>query len=111
MRLATYNIWNETKGRGNRTDQIINEITSINADIVGLQEVTFPTFNILTEKLAYRYHTFSVYHDEDEGLAFFSRFPFDDVFFLNASSEYSNSAALNVLFRDTYHEQLRPEIR
>ncbi|MCL2772722.1 MAG: endonuclease/exonuclease/phosphatase family protein [Oscillospiraceae bacterium] len=97
MRLATYNIWNETKGRGNRINQIVNEIASVNADIIGLQEVTEPTFNILTERLGYKYHTFAMYYDEDEGLAFFSKFPIDEVFFLNESAEYANSRALHAL--------------
>ena len=99
MRLATYNIWNENKGKGNRTEQIIAEIKSVNADIIGLQEVTRPIFDILTENLDYSYHAFFMYRNEDEGLAFFSRFPLEDAFFLNGSPEYSHSDALNVLFK------------
>jgi endonuclease/exonuclease/phosphatase family metal-dependent hydrolase len=98
MRIATYNIWNETKGSGDRLEQIIAEINTVNADIIGLQEVTQPRYDDLAGKLGYRYHTYAMYRDEDEGLAFFSRYPFDDVFFLNTSAEYSNSAALHVLF-------------
>jgi endonuclease/exonuclease/phosphatase family metal-dependent hydrolase len=97
MRLATYNIWNENKGRGDRTEQIIDEVVSVNADIIGLQEVTMPTFKALVEKSGYQYHTFSMYRDENEGLAFFSKFPIEEMFFLNTSPEYAHSAALHIL--------------
>ncbi len=99
LRLATYNIWNENKGRGNRFPQIVHEIESINADIIGLQEVTPSTYEALTQTLTYPYYYYAEYRDEEEGLAFFSRYPIHDSFFLNTSEDYGNSAALHALFQ------------
>ena len=31
MKIATYNVWNENKGKGNRFDQLINEISTTDA--------------------------------------------------------------------------------
>jgi len=45
MKIATYNVWNEIKGMGNRFDQLVEEINNVNADIIGLQEVTTHFFN------------------------------------------------------------------
>ena len=39
MRLATYNLWNPTKGMGERHAQLVQEIIHVDADIIGLQEV------------------------------------------------------------------------
>ena len=99
MRLATYNIWNETKYIGKRMNQIVNEIISVDADIIGLQEVTAPMYDTLAKRLDYKYHTFSMYNGESEGLAFFSHLPLEKSFFLNARDEYSNSNALSVVFK------------
>lgn len=40
MIFATYNVWNEEKGMGDRTELILQELTRIQADLVALQEVT-----------------------------------------------------------------------
>jgi len=105
MRLATYNIWNDKKTIDRRLPQLIEEITAIDADIIGLQEVTQPVFDALAEGLGYVHHTYAMYqggeegHGDAEGLALFSKFPMEDVFFLNTSAEYANSDALHVLLR------------
>ena len=104
MRLATYNIWND-RSIDRRLPQLVQEIKAINADIIGLQEVTQPVYDALVEGLGYAYHTYAMYHGqseghgEDEGLAIFSKFPMEDIFFLNTSAEYANSDALHVLLR------------
>lgn len=66
---------------------------------MGLQEVTAPVYNALVEQLDYEYHIFSAYQNDSEGLAFFSKFPIEQEFFLNTSAEHSNSDALNVIIK------------
>lgn len=99
MKIATYNVWNEDKGIGNRFDQIIREIDSVNADIIGLQEVT-PTFynNYLTKISKYKHCIYGKYLDEEEGLAILSKYPIYEHFFLHESEEYSNSKAIVAYF-------------
>lgn len=64
MKIATYNIWNENKGKGNRFDQLINEINSVGADIIGLQEVTEDFYsNYLLTKTDYDFCEFRQYKD------------------------------------------------
>ena len=76
MKIATYNVWNEEKGADIRRKQLIHEIRTVDADIIGLQEVT-PDFyqNYLQKDTGYPYSVFEKYHDEEEGLAILSRFP------------------------------------
>ncbi len=99
MKIATYNVWNEDKGIGNRFEQIIQEINSVDADIIGLQEVT-PFFykNYLIKISGYRYCIYGKYRDEEEGLAVLSKYPIDEHFFLHESEKYFNSRALAVCF-------------
>ncbi len=99
MRIATYNVWNENKGVGNRFNQLIEEIRTINADVIALQEITQSFFdNFLVEESGYKYCEFRQYRDENEGLAILSKYPFKHCYFLNTSEEYNYSAALNVIF-------------
>lgn len=99
MKIATYNVWNETKGVGNRFDQLISEITHTDADILGLQEVTSHFFyDILIKSAGYPYYEFRRYADEDEGLAILSRYAFESCTFLHQSEEIAHSRALHVLF-------------
>ena len=76
MKIATYNVWNENKGRGDRFDQLVQEIRSVQADVIGLQEVT-PHFyeSRLREGAGYLYSYFEKYGEEEEGLAFLSKYP------------------------------------
>lgn len=100
MKIATYNVWNENKGRGNRFNQLINEINSVDADIIGLQEVTTHFYNdFLIELTDYKFCEFRKYKEEDEGLAILSKFPFESCFFLKDCEEFAYSAAMNVLFK------------
>lgn len=100
MKIATYNVWNENNGKGNRFNQLIQEIKTVDADIIALQEVTEHFFkNHLTTELDYKYCEFRQYRNEDEGLAILSKYEIKDSFFLNTSEEFSYSAALNVVFQ------------
>ena len=99
MKIATYNVWNENKGKGNRYHQLINEINAVNADIIALQEVTTCFFNdFITKVTDYKYCVFRKYKEEDEGLAILSKYPIKSCFFLKESEDFAFSAALNVSF-------------
>ena len=100
MRIATYNVWNENKGVGGRFEQLIQEISNLNADIIALQEVT-PEFYryTLTHLVEYQYCEFRKYSGEDEGLAILSKYPIIDCTFLHIDKRYANSNGLNVLFK------------
>ncbi len=100
MKIATYNVWNENKGIGGRFDQLSREINRVNADIIGLQEVTTRFFQEVLEKTTdYPYRVYRKYETEDEGLAILSRYPLEDCVFLHDHREYQHSRALKVEFR------------
>ena len=98
MRIATYNVWNENKGIGNRIEHILKEIRNVGADLIALQEIT-PQFyrNHLLNMSEYPYSEFGKYTNEDEGLAILSKYPFINRTFLHADRDYKHSCALNVL--------------
>ncbi|MEG1797389.1 MAG: endonuclease/exonuclease/phosphatase family protein [Clostridium sp.] len=99
MRIATYNVWNESRNMESRIEQLITEINQVDADVIGLQEVTEDFFNNhLKKKTQYQHCEFKKYRDYEEGLAILSKYPITKSFFLNESAEYAYSAALNVLF-------------
>lgn len=86
-------------GRGYRFDQLIHEINTTDADIIGLQEVTENFYShFLLTKTDYDFCQFRQYRDEDEGLAILSKYPIKSCFFLNTSAEFAYSAAMNVIF-------------
>ena len=97
MKIATYNIWNENKGTGNRQRQILEEIRFCNADIIGLQEVTPDFYQEYLQKSAYPYGEFRKYSNEYEGLAILSRYPIIACTFLETMEEYDFSAALHIV--------------
>lgn len=100
MKLATYNIWNENNSVGIRFEQLIQEITLVDADIIALQEVTTSFYQDAQNRLAtYPYSEFRNYFEEDEGLAIFSKYPFDNCTFLHELEAYNHSYALNICFR------------
>ena len=55
MRIATYNLWNPTKGAGERHAQLVQEIIKVNADIIGLQEVIHEQYVQLRKELPYEH--------------------------------------------------------
>lgn len=77
MRIATYNVWNSEDGMPQRETYIINEILSIKADIVCLQEVRnrAQAENIAVQT-GYEHFFFDNYEGEDEGLCVLSHIPF-----------------------------------
>ena len=76
MKIATFNIWNSERGMPYREQQIINEITKINSDIICLQEVTQKAFIKLENELSvYEHSYYHNFNNEYEGLAVFSKFP------------------------------------
>lgn len=98
MKIATYNVWNENKGIGNRFEQILEEIRNVNADLIALQEIT-PQFyqDFLSNMSEYPYSEFGKYTNENEGLAILSKYSFANCMFLHTDKNYKNSCALNVL--------------
>jgi len=100
MKIATYNIWNDINTIGIRTEQLIQEIIKVDADIIGLQEVPLDFWQELIKRVEYKYHVrhFVPSRGEDYGLAFLSKYPLTSIFFLHDSSEFHNSFALNITF-------------
>jgi endonuclease/exonuclease/phosphatase family metal-dependent hydrolase len=99
MKIATYNVWDENKGIGKRFKQLIHEINSVDADIIGLQEVTPFFYNsILLKETNYKHCIYGKYREEEQGLAVLSKYPIINHFFLNESEEYSYSKALIIFF-------------
>lgn len=88
MIIATYNLWNNDRTLGERVHAICEEIRSVKADIISLQEVStstpgYPSKALATyiaEQTGYPYVIFRNYpdlEDADEGLAFLSKHPFE----------------------------------
>ena len=94
--FATYSVWNEEKGMGDRTELILQELTRIQADLVALQEVTPRLQHQHLARLAgYPYSEFRQYAQEEEGLAVLSRYPLTGSTFLHEEAAYGYSAALH----------------
>ena len=98
MKIATYNVWNEKSNMAVRTEQLIQEIIRIDADIIGLQEVLPEFWEELTKRAGYAYHLYHIFQHRGDGLAFLSRYPLESNCFLYNSPEFQNSFALNVIF-------------
>jgi len=99
MKIATYNVWNETGNLDIRTEQLIQEINKADADIIGLQEVMPSFWENLKECIDYKYCIYRMFESRGDGLAVLSRYPFESDFFLYDSVEFQNSLALNVTFK------------
>ncbi len=50
MIIATYNVWNDEKTVKLRSAQLIREIRTVDADIIGLQEVTTEVYQNRKQK-------------------------------------------------------------
>lgn len=99
MKIATYNIWNDEATLELRTKQIIEEICAVDADIMGLQEVSTEFYDKnLAEKAGYMHHVFMQYPGEEEGLAILSRYPLIFLEALYQRENYANSIAMNAFF-------------
>ena len=76
MKIATYNIWNDESTLELRAKRIVEEIRAVDADIIGLQEVSTEFYNKhLATETGYVHHAFMQYPGEEEGLAVLSRYP------------------------------------
>lgn len=76
MKIATFNIWNSSSGMPLREQQIINEIKTLNSDIICLQEVKIEAYNKLSSEISeYKYSYYHDFNDEYEGLVVFSKYP------------------------------------
>jgi endonuclease/exonuclease/phosphatase family metal-dependent hydrolase len=96
VKIATYNVWN--KDIDIRTEQLIQEINDIDVDIIGLQEVPPKFWAYIIKKINYNSHTYFMYKNQEEGLAFLSKHNIKNPVFLNESNEFDNSLALSVIF-------------
>ena len=75
LRLATYNIWNND-AQIQREKCILEELYKIDAEVVGLQEVTDTFYErVLAKNEVFPYSCFYAYEGESEGLAILSKFP------------------------------------
>ncbi|XEC97463.1 endonuclease/exonuclease/phosphatase family protein [Paenibacillus tarimensis] len=88
MILATYNLWNDERTLISRVPALCEEIQSVNADVIALQEVSASTpgyqskalATYIAEQSGYPYVSFRTYpdlEDADEGLAILSKYPFE----------------------------------
>ena len=99
MKIATYNIWNDEATLELRAKQIMEEIRSVGADIIGLQEVSTEFYNnYLATKSGYIHHAFMQYPGEEEGLAMLSHYPLIFLESLYQREQYGNSVAMNAFF-------------
>ncbi len=74
MKIATYNIWNSSIAMPEREGHIIEEINSINADILVLQEVRDKGFSDKIYKdTNFKNHSFHNHSEEEEGLMILSK--------------------------------------
>lgn len=104
MRTATFNIWNSGSS-SKRIPAICEEIKNKNIDLIALQEVK-TTLNknrlikMLAKKTGYEYFYFKKYDNDEEGLAFLSRYP---IVFRKAIWETESGkhlqCAINVIIR------------
>ena len=85
VRVATYNIWNSRERRTSRFEAVMDELVSLDADVVALQEVptsvvgaepVVETFRSLTQYRHARHFEFPLVEpgERPEGLAILSKF-------------------------------------
>jgi len=97
MKIASYNVWNENKGKGNRIDQLRKEILIQNADVIGLQEVTPQFYEKVLSQMGYAHCVYYQYPWEEEGLAVLSRYPLVFSEALYASADCEGSRGMHVV--------------
>lgn len=99
MKIATYNIWNDESTLELRAKRIVEEIRAVDADIIGLQEVSTEFYNKhLVTEASYVHHAFMQYPGEEEGLAILCRYPLIFLEALYQRENYANSTAMNAFF-------------
>lgn len=85
MKLATYNVWDSDAGMPERENQIIDQINSLDADVIALQEVRNEAFNErLLQGTEYKNFCFAPHAGsvaaekpwrQNQGLAVYSKHP------------------------------------
>ena len=99
MKIATYNIWNDESTLELRAKQILEEIHAVDADVIGLQEVSTKFYHkYLASETGYIHHAFMQYPGEEEGLAILCRYPLIFLEALYQRENYANSTAMNAFF-------------
>lgn len=99
MKIASYNIWNDEATLELRAKQIVEEIRTVDADVIGLQEVAAEFYHkYLEAKTGYVHHEFMQYPGEKEGLAILCRYPLSFPEALYQRETYANSTAMNAFF-------------
>jgi len=99
MKIATYNIWNSNIDK--RTEQLVETINNIDADFIGLQEVTPAFFEKLIANVKYPYHAYSAPDtdmDDSDFVAILSKHPICEHFTLVGNTEYGNINAHSAIF-------------
>jgi len=76
IRIATWNVWNDADSSAVRMHSILQNLKTLQADILALQEVTPDFFRICKAELSYPYAFYHPYPEEQEGLALFSHYEF-----------------------------------
>ncbi len=92
MRTATYNIWNSNRGCPERIGHIVETIKTLDADIIGLQEVNEMAWKAISEAFPDHDRCHFLYRGDDEGLAFISKYPIIKTRFLNSDQDYPTDA-------------------
>ncbi|PGZ15467.1 endonuclease/exonuclease/phosphatase family protein [Bacillus cereus] len=109
MRIATFNIWNKQTLWKERLRAICEEVRTINADILALQEVrtqidaekNINLAQFIANQTNYPYCIFENYPDSpDEGLAFLSKIPISKKSVIwDANIEETNYCAIRITFQ------------
>ncbi len=92
MKIATYNIWNSDRGYPGRIGHIVDTLKSIDADIIGLQEVNETAWKAISRAFPNYEKRHFLYRGDDEGLAVISKYPIIKAEFLNGHNEYPTDA-------------------
>lgn len=76
MKIATFNIWNSDRGMPLRGQQILNEIKTLNADIICLQEVKEEAYNKIKSEISeYKFNYYHTFNNEYDALVVLSKYP------------------------------------
>ena len=92
MKIATYNIWNSDRGYPERIGHIVDTLKSIDADVIGLQEVNEAAWKVISLAFPDRDKRHFLYHGDDEGLALISNYPIVKTEFLNGNKGFPTDA-------------------
>ena len=99
MKIATYNIWNSHIYK--REEQLIKIINDIDADFIGLQEVTSAFYEKLIANAKYPHHAYSAQDmnmGDSDFVAVLSKHPICEHFTLVGSYEHGNINAHSAIF-------------